>query len=565
MVALTVIFEPSPPLTGALYCPTCEKHFHPSEAASQRCPSDNTKLVQLAPSIDNLIGRELDGRYTILERLGAGGMGTVYRADQHSMGREVAVKVLNNTHVSDPFAIKRFLREAKLASRLNHPNAVAVLDFGQTADGLSFLVMELVDGRTLEAVFRDEGRFPPERLIRIAIQVCDALERAHELKIVHRDLKPSNIMVLRTGRDLVKVLDFGLAKSLSVDSVVSNMSYSGELLGTPAFMPPEIANGQDCDQRSDLYSLGMTLYFLAVGSMPFHGRSVHEWLYHHMETPPPTPLVPEPLRGIILRMIAKQPGDRYATAADARADLDEALLQLRERRFPTPVPVAGSHHSPSVPPASADPVAEAASGPRGRVGRAPPRQTDVRKLELGHTIAARMEPTLGNDDVPPSIAKAPEPTAVAEPALSIAGSTLQSRDRGRRGWLAIAAISAVGIATATWLIAIRGEPRRQEALPGPSAAQPTLANQPAEAARSGAPGSATVPERLDATESLSPSEPKPTAAANAGGEASPEPTSRRDAGSGTAKSRVDSRDRRFGPKRNGTGGSSKPSNAELPF
>src|SRR5262249_20689275 len=153
--------------------------------------------------------------YTILEKLGQGGMGAVYRASQHGLGREVAIKVVSSHLVSEADVIKRFLREAKLASKLAHPNAVAVLDFGQTDDGLFYLVMELVVGRTLDLVVKSEKVFKPERVVRIGTQVCDALQGAHELQIVHRDLKPSNIMLLSSGRDLVKVLDFGLAKSVA--------------------------------------------------------------------------------------------------------------------------------------------------------------------------------------------------------------------------------------------------------------------------------------------------------------------------------------------------------------
>jgi serine/threonine-protein kinase len=183
-----------------LYCPNCEQMVPDGE----RCPADGTKLVRLGARVDPLIGRELDGRYTIIEKLGQGGMGAVYRSSQHGLGREVAIKVVNSHLVAEPEILKRFLREAKLASKLSHPNAVAVLDFGQTDDDVFYLVMELVVGSTLDHVIRAEKLFKPERVVRIGMQVCDALERAHELQIVHRDLKPSNMMLLDHGRDLIK-------------------------------------------------------------------------------------------------------------------------------------------------------------------------------------------------------------------------------------------------------------------------------------------------------------------------------------------------------------------------
>jgi serine/threonine protein kinase len=167
--------------------PECEQSFR----AGERCPSDGSKLVRLAARLDPFLGREVDGQYTILEKLGQGGMGAVYRATQHSVSREVAIEVVNAHLVSEPEAIKCFLREAKLASRLGHPNAVTVIDFGQTDDGVFYLVMELVNGRTLDQVIEAERVFTPERVVRIGAQVCDALEGAHALRIVHRDLKPA--------------------------------------------------------------------------------------------------------------------------------------------------------------------------------------------------------------------------------------------------------------------------------------------------------------------------------------------------------------------------------------
>src|SRR5262249_30649218 len=152
--------------------------------------------------------------------------------------------------VADPVVVKRFLREAKLASRLNHPHAVAVLDFGQTDDGLFYLVMELVEGKTLDREIAQRGAMSPERVVTIGVQILDALDGAHTLQIVHRDLKPSNVMLLDDDR--VKVLDFGLAKSLLPDVHNATMTNAGALVGTPAFMPPELVTASDSDERADL-------------------------------------------------------------------------------------------------------------------------------------------------------------------------------------------------------------------------------------------------------------------------------------------------------------------------
>jgi serine/threonine protein kinase len=307
---------------GELYCPTCEKTY----GTGDRCPDDGTRLVRLSNGPDTLIGRELDGRYTILQQLGQGGMGTVYRANQHSVGREVAIKVVLPKLVADPDTVKRFLREAKLSSRLSHPNAVSVMDFGQTTDGLFYLVMELVTGRTLDAVLAKEGTLAPERVVRIATQVCDALEGAHQLQIVHRDLKPANIMLLSTGRDLVKVFDFGLAKSLTPSAKSTLVTNEGQLLGTPAFMPPELVTGMVCDGRADLYSLGIIMYRALSGKLPFVGNSAHEIIAMHVAEPAkPLTGIPSGLAAVVERLLAKDPDHRFQTAVQAREALEDSL------------------------------------------------------------------------------------------------------------------------------------------------------------------------------------------------------------------------------------------------
>jgi eukaryotic-like serine/threonine-protein kinase len=310
---------------GQLYCPTCEQTF----ATGETCPDDATRLVNLATR-DTMIGQTLDGRYTLVGKLGSGGMGAVYRATQHSVGRDVAVKVIAANLTSDPVAIKRFLREAKLASRLSQPNAVGVLDFGQTPDDVFYLVMELVEGRTLETVLESDPVLPAARTIRIGMQICDALEGAHALQIVHRDLKPANIMLLTTGRDLVKVLDFGIARSLAVDG--TKMTQTGSTLGTPGFMPPEVALGESFDARADLYSLGCILYLMSTGRLPFAASSVQEMLSMHI-TQPPMPMygVPGELSAVVMRLLEKQPDQRFPTAAATREALEAAMYALHAK------------------------------------------------------------------------------------------------------------------------------------------------------------------------------------------------------------------------------------------
>jgi hypothetical protein len=305
-----------------LYCPTCEKTFLEGE----RCPADNTRLVKLAGVVDKLIGRELDGRYTIVEKLGQGGMGAVYRGTQHSVGRDVAIKLVKPGLITDGMVIKRFLREAKLASRLSHPNAISVMEFGQTDDGLFYLVMELVAGRTLEQVLEAERVLSPQRVVRIGAQICDALEAAHDLQIVHRDLKPQNVMVLAKGRDIVKVLDFGIAKSLTPEPGNTTLTNAGSVLGTPAFMPPELVTEATVDARTDLYSLGCVLYLCATGQLPFTAGTAHEvMVLHATERPPLAKGVPPKLAAVLDKLLEKEPARRYQTAAETREALEAAL------------------------------------------------------------------------------------------------------------------------------------------------------------------------------------------------------------------------------------------------
>ncbi len=305
---------------GELYCPSCETMF----PDGRLCPNDGARLVKLSLAPDPIIGRELDGRFTVLEKLGEGGMGAVYRAHQHSVDREVAIKVVHVNLVSDPETIKRFLREAKLTSKLNHPNAVGVLDFGQTEDGVFYLVMELVPGKPLDQVLKEEGVLAPARVVRIGMQVCDALETAHALQIVHRDLKPANIMLVESRRDFVKVLDFGLAKTLEM-RLAEQSARDETMLGTPAFFPPERAMGSG-DARSDLYSLGCVLYLLASGSLPFQADSPTELVAAHQSGRRPTPLanVPPALAQVIDKLLQKSPDHRYQSAGETRDALEEA-------------------------------------------------------------------------------------------------------------------------------------------------------------------------------------------------------------------------------------------------
>ncbi|RKH13735.1 TonB family protein [Corallococcus sp. CA053C] len=287
-----------------------------------------------APGTDPLIGRTLNGRFSILEPLGVGGMGKVYRALQAPLDRVVALKVLNPNFPSsrDPGFQKRFLREASLTSKLRHPNTVTVIDYGQTDDGIYYIAMEYLEGRTLAQVLGQVGPLPWARAVSVAQQVCRSLREAHSLGIIHRDLKPANIMILsESDQELVKVLDFGLVKSVAPQEgpVSPEITQNGTFLGSPQYMAPEQARNV-ADARSDVYSLGIMLFQMLMGRPPFIARDHIELIFAHYKEPPPTfqavrpdLAVPPEIEMVVRRCLEKDPVRRYQT-------MDELLEGLRE-------------------------------------------------------------------------------------------------------------------------------------------------------------------------------------------------------------------------------------------
>ncbi|PTL77530.1 TonB family protein [Vitiosangium sp. GDMCC 1.1324] len=282
---------------------------------------------------DPLIGRTLNGRFSILEPIGVGGMGRVYRAQQAPLDRVVALKVLNPNFPTskDPGFQKRFLREASLTSKLRHPNTVTVIDYGQTDDGIYYIAMEYLEGRTLGQILAESGFLPWARALSIAQQICRSLREAHNQGIVHRDLKPANIMLLNEAdQDLVKVLDFGLVKSIAAadDRPSPEITQSGTFLGSPAYMAPEQARNES-DVRSDVYSLGVVLYQMLVGRPPFISKDHIELIFaHHKELPPafssvrPDVPVPPEIESLVRKCLEKNPANRFQT-------MDELLEAMR--------------------------------------------------------------------------------------------------------------------------------------------------------------------------------------------------------------------------------------------
>ena len=320
-------------------CPRCESEF--SDNTLEECPFDNWGLVSpedyVASDKDPLLGALLGGRFRILGRIGVGAMGTVYRANQASVNRLVALKVLRPDLNRDPETTTRFYREARATSLLKHPNTVTVHDFGETEDGCLFIAMELLEGRLLSELLRKEGAQQVSRAVKIAIQVARSLAEAHRKGIVHRDLKPDNIMLAQVeGQEVVKVLDFGIAKVMSDhDGLDAFETQAGTVFGTPRYMSPEQAQSKPLDARSDLYALGVIFYQLLTGHAPFEDDDAVVVMARHIKSQPRRPrdvrpdvAIPSQIEGLVMRLLEK---DRAKRPQSAESLIHELMVFLSTR------------------------------------------------------------------------------------------------------------------------------------------------------------------------------------------------------------------------------------------
>ncbi len=289
------------------------------------------------PSQDQWLHQVIDNRYRILERIGRGGMGTVYKVEHTQMGKIAAVKLLHANLANDKDLIKRFHREATAISRLNHPNIVQVFDFGRVRNSV-YLVMEFLKGEDLCRILMRDGPLDVERCVPILCQVCDALAEAHGLNIIHRDLKPENVRVSRTldGNDFIKVLDFGLAKIVEEEEEqAGSITARGSLVGTPYYMAPEMIRGRAMDHRVDIYSMGALAYRMLTAQNAFVAKTPIGVLTKHIseELSPPSTRVPEanipPLMdAVVIKAMAKDPKERYQSAQALKKDLIQVQKQL---------------------------------------------------------------------------------------------------------------------------------------------------------------------------------------------------------------------------------------------
>jgi hypothetical protein len=336
LLAAAGSIPPSPAISSPNFPPAPAPTFPPVALSSAPLrPAGSVRPV--AQPLENLIGRTLNHRFLVEDKIGEGGFGAVFRGKQIATGREVALKILHPHNVADETIVARFRREAEACSKLRDPHTVTTYDFDETPDGILYLAMELLRGQSLHQVQKTDGPLPYARVLRILDQVAASLAEAHANGIVHRDMKPENVFIeTREGEDHVKVLDFGIAKVVSDEKPMPALTAVGQTLGTLEFMSPEQLRGQKLDGRADLYALGMMAYEMLTGSLPFKAaKSPIEIINFHMRQEPPAPsklsdkvTIPAPVDAIILKMVAKDREKRFADAAALRDEIARTQLAL---------------------------------------------------------------------------------------------------------------------------------------------------------------------------------------------------------------------------------------------
>jgi serine/threonine-protein kinase len=310
----------------------CARCDHEIPAGDRFCGRCGLSFSEDGQSVDPLVGLTLAGRYCIERRIGVGGMGTVYLAAHTGLGQKVAVKVLHERFAREPQLKQRFENEARTYGKLNHPNLVSLHDFGSTPDGTLFMVMEYCPGTVLSVLLRERKALSAPLAVDVAMQIAQALTAAHTKGFVHRDLKPDNVMLMesRPGKYHAKLLDFGIAKNL--EDEVQRLTQAGMVFGTPEYMSPEQARGEDVDGRTDIYALGTILYELLLGKPPFTGSNKFNVMHRQASEVPARPStvavsgfvpVPEAVEAVVMKCLEKRAEDRFQSA--------HALIEALER------------------------------------------------------------------------------------------------------------------------------------------------------------------------------------------------------------------------------------------
>ncbi len=311
-------------------CPECQTQY---DDEILHCPEDGLDLSHVEPD-DELIGRAI-GSYRVVKPLGKGGMGAVYMAEHPVIGSKVAIKFLHPQYATDKKIVDRFFNEARAVNVIGHDNILKILDLNVTDDNRHYFIMEFLNGKALQDLVKPDVPIPLEQTGPILLQICEALQAAHDHKIIHRDLKPDNVyLIIHKGKkNFVKVVDFGIAKLTDEQGQSTGKTQTGMVMGTPAYMSPEQAGGMTTriDARSDIYSLGCMMYQMACGKLPFPGSSFGEVLIGHLQLPPPplkeiVPDIPDAYEAVIMKCLEKQQESRYQTMTE----LHDAILSVME-------------------------------------------------------------------------------------------------------------------------------------------------------------------------------------------------------------------------------------------
>jgi Serine/threonine protein kinase len=361
---------------GLTACPQCKAPLparKPLKPASPAAPSAQAESrprptpplpaqpqAAASPQLsETLIGRVLAGRYRILDKIGAGAMGAVYKAEDMATKRLAAIKLLSPDHQRNAEYVARFQREARMATRIAHPNAVSTFDTGATEDGFAYIAMEYLVGEPLSQVIKGRAPLPLDRVVRIVWQAAAALNAGHELNVVHRDFKPDNVLICRQpdGSEQVKVLDFGVAKQTAVDPQFQELTQAGYVVGTPQYLSPEQVKSEPTSARSDLYSLAIVVYEMLTGGLPFAGKSPQKQMFNRLLEEPmplavvnPTLSLPPEVEMVLMKALSRNPDERHASTVEfAQALVQAAHSGFEQTRHAATVVASATPAMPAAP------------------------------------------------------------------------------------------------------------------------------------------------------------------------------------------------------------------------